>query len=77
MRLSDIMSRMGLHTYAEVALVIFFVVFVGIAIYVFSRRRRKHWDRARYMPLEDDKPLTGGEVDTEESFDPRERGEDR
>ncbi|GMV40839.1 MAG: hypothetical protein AMXMBFR64_25550 [Myxococcales bacterium] len=56
MRLSDIMSRMGLTTWAEVALVIFFGVFVGIAIYVFAVRKRSRWEKARYLPLEQDPP---------------------
>lgn len=56
MSLSDIVSRMGATTFAEVALVLFFLVFVGICVYTFLRRNRERYDRARYLPLEDDVP---------------------
>jgi len=52
MSLSDIMSKAGLHIWAEMALVIFFAVFVGILIYLFVRKR-KSWDHTRHLPLED------------------------
>ena len=55
MSLTDIMSNAGLSTYAEVALVIFFLAFVGIVIYVFSRRRGQ-WNHERDLPLEHDDP---------------------
>jgi cbb3-type cytochrome oxidase subunit 3 len=53
MSLTDIMSNAGLSGYAEIALVIFFLVFLGIVVYVFSRRRTK-WDHERHLPLEDE-----------------------
>jgi cbb3-type cytochrome oxidase subunit 3 len=55
MSLSDIVSNAGLATYAEVALVIFFAIFVGIVAYVFLRRRST-WERMRQLPLDDDSP---------------------
>jgi cbb3-type cytochrome oxidase subunit 3 len=55
MSLSDIVSNAGLATYAEIALVIFFLVFVGIVAYVFLRRRGA-WERMRQLPLDDDSP---------------------
>ena len=58
MRLSEIMSHAGLAFYAEVALVIFFVVFVAIVLRVFSRSRRAKYDAAARMPLDDEKPVT-------------------
>lgn len=56
MRLSDIMGHMGLAFYAEVGLVIFFAVFVAVALrLIFARRElAATYDRARFMPLEDD-----------------------
>ena len=54
MRLSDIMSAMKLSTYAEVALVIFFAVFVGVVLHVYRKGGRREYERARFMPLEDD-----------------------
>jgi cbb3-type cytochrome oxidase subunit 3 len=60
MRLSDVMSNMGLTSFAEIALVLFFLVFVGIVIYTFLRRNRKKYQEASMLPLEDDDP---GEID--------------
>ncbi len=51
--LSDIMSAMRLTFWPEVALVVFFVAFVAIVIYVFSRRKG-YWERERRLPLDDD-----------------------
>jgi hypothetical protein len=56
MRLSDIMSAAGLGSWAELGLVVSFLSFSAIAVYVLLRRRAS-WDRARYLPLEND----GGE----------------
>ncbi len=58
MRLSDIMAHAGLTGYAEVALVIFLVAFLAIVIAVFAPGRRKDWERAGRMPLDDDTPQT-------------------
>ena len=55
MSLSDIVGNAGLATYAEVALVIFFAIFVAIVAYVFMRRRGA-WERMRQLPLDDDSP---------------------
>ena len=52
MSLGDIMSNAGLSSWAEVALVIFFVAFLGIVIYVFTRKRGK-WNHEADLPLED------------------------
>ena len=53
MSLSDIVSNAGFTIYAQVALVIFFLVFVGILIYVFLCRKSS-WDHVRRLPLDDD-----------------------
>ena len=52
MKLSDVMSAMGLATYAEVALVIFLVVFAAVAIDVLRGGRRK--ESLALLPLADD-----------------------
>jgi cbb3-type cytochrome oxidase subunit 3 len=52
MKLSDLMSKMGLHTYAEVALVIFFVVFLAVIVAVLRRDRRAD-EHASRLPLDD------------------------
>ena len=56
MSLSDIVSNAGFAIYAQVALVIFFLVFVGIVVYVFLRRKSS-WDHVKNLPLDDDGPL--------------------
>ena len=60
MSLSDIMSQAGLSSWAEAALIVFFVVFVGIVLYV-ALRRRGAWDRARRLPLDDGEPVGDAE----------------
>jgi len=52
-KLSDVMSAMQLAHYAEVALLIFFAVFVGVVVHVLRRGLFEQWERARYLPLED------------------------
>ncbi|TFG45521.1 MAG: cbb3-type cytochrome c oxidase subunit 3 [Gemmatimonadales bacterium] len=58
MRLSDIMSNAGLSTYAEIALVIFLIAFLLIAVSVFAPSRRKEFEEASRMPLDDVHPQT-------------------
>lgn len=58
MRLSDIMSNAGLSAYAEIALVIFLVAFLLIAVSVFAPSRRQEFDEASRMPLDDVHPQT-------------------
>lgn len=53
MKLSDIMSAAGLALYAEVALVIFFVVFVLVAVRVLGGRQ--DYRRVQMLPLDDDR----------------------
>ena len=56
MRLSDIMSHAGLSTYAEVALVIFLIAFLLIVVGVFAPSRKREFDEASRMPLDDVHP---------------------
>jgi cbb3-type cytochrome oxidase subunit 3 len=58
MRLSDIMGNAGLSHYAEIALVIFLIAFLLIAVSVFAPSRRKEFDEASRMPLDDVHPQT-------------------
>lgn len=62
MKLSDVMSSMGLAVYAEVALVIFFAVFVGVLLHVYRRDLRPEYERARMMPLDDDTPQSARDL---------------
>jgi cbb3-type cytochrome oxidase subunit 3 len=56
MRLADIMSGAGLSTYAEIALVIFLLAFLLIAVVVFAPSRREEFESASRMPLDDIHP---------------------
>lgn len=53
MKLSEIMSNMGLSGYAQVAMVLFLLAFIGEAIWIFLPRNRASWHRAQHLPLED------------------------
>ena len=66
MSLTDLMSHAGLAFYAEVAEVVFFVVFLGIAWWVFRPANRARFNAESRMPLDDYQPVTvrrGGPTD--------------
>ena len=52
MRLSDIMSAMHLSSYAELALAIFMLTFLAIAVHLLLARDGATWERARFLPLD-------------------------
>jgi cbb3-type cytochrome oxidase subunit 3 len=67
MSLSEIMSSAGLSIYAEIGLVIFLAVFVGVAIYTFWTKREVDFEDTKRIPLEDEvvtpregEPVNGG-----------------
>jgi cbb3-type cytochrome oxidase subunit 3 len=51
--LTDVVSGSGLSGYAEIALIIFFGVFVAIALRLMLSKSRAYSDAAR-LPLEDE-----------------------
>lgn len=53
MRLTDVMSHLGLSIYPMVALPLFLFVFVGVLVQVFARPRKAEMDRCSRLPLED------------------------
>jgi len=53
MSLTDVMSGLGLHLFAEAGLVLFGAAFLAIVVTTFLRRNREHFERARFLPLED------------------------
>jgi cbb3-type cytochrome oxidase subunit 3 len=57
MRLSDIMSPMGLWGWAVAAMVLFVAVYAGQVWSVFSARNRELMTRAGSLPLADDLTL--------------------
>jgi cbb3-type cytochrome oxidase subunit 3 len=50
--IADVVGASGLAFYAEVALTIFFVVFVAVGVRLLGPSRQ--WDHAAHLPLEDD-----------------------
>lgn len=56
MKLSDVMSHAGLAFYAEVALVIFVVVFLAVALSTMLGRQQAEHEAARMLPLDDQEP---------------------
>jgi len=54
MRLSDIMSAMGLSLYPTVAMIFFLAVFAGVLVRVFRPSARAEMDAAARLPLSDD-----------------------
>jgi cbb3-type cytochrome oxidase subunit 3 len=53
-KLSDVMGAANLAIYAEVGLLIFFLVFVLIVWRLL--RKNTDWEHARRLPLDDDDP---------------------
>ncbi len=58
MSLTDLMSNAGLAFYAEVAEVLFFVVFLGITWWVYLPANRDRFRTDARMPLDDYQPVT-------------------
>ncbi len=57
MKLSDIMGNAGLSMYAQVALLIFFAVFIAIIIRTWAPSRRRELQDAAMLPLNDELPV--------------------
>lgn len=57
--LADVVSASGLEQYAEIALLIFFAVFVVITLRVMATKTDA-LDRASHLPLDDDAMLPTG-----------------
>jgi hypothetical protein len=58
--LSDVVGSAGLQGYAEVALLIFFVVFVLVALRALTMRSRD-LDHVARLPLDDDRPASSSD----------------
>ena len=56
MKLSDIVSHAGLAGYAELALILFVIVFVGVMLRTWRPSRRDELEAQRMLPLEPDSP---------------------
>jgi cbb3-type cytochrome oxidase subunit 3 len=55
--LTDVVSGAGLSVYAEVALVIFLIAFVGIVISLFAPGKRRTYEHLRRLPIDGDDTL--------------------
>ncbi|MCC6751497.1 MAG: cbb3-type cytochrome c oxidase subunit 3 [Deltaproteobacteria bacterium] len=58
MRLSDVVGHSGLSGYAQVALILFVLAFVGVVLRVVARRFRADDQRTARLPLDDGQPCT-------------------
>ncbi len=56
MKLSDVVAHAGLGFYAEVALILFFVVFVAVMLRTWSPAGRDELEAQRLLPLEPETP---------------------
>lgn len=56
MKLSDVVSHAGLALYAEVALVVFFAVFLAVVLRLWRPSQREELEQQRMLPLEPDTP---------------------
>jgi cbb3-type cytochrome oxidase subunit 3 len=54
MRLSDVMSHAGLAVWAEAALILFTLAFLGIVIALFRPSQKGRMDAASRLPFDDD-----------------------
>lgn len=55
--LTDVVSGAGLSGYAEIALILFVLAFVGVVISLFLPGRQKTYERMRHLPIDDDTAL--------------------
>lgn len=55
--LTDVVSGAGLSVYAEIALVIFLVAFVGVVISLFLPSRQRTYEHLRQLPIDVDPVL--------------------
>ena len=52
--LTDVVSGAGLSVYAEVALVIFLIAFLGVVVSLFVPSRQRMYERLRRLPIDHD-----------------------
>jgi cbb3-type cytochrome oxidase subunit 3 len=55
MSMTDIVSAMRLHFFAEAAFVLALAGFATVLVTVFHRKNRAPFERARFLPLEDER----------------------
>ncbi len=60
MKLSDVVAHAGLSGYAELALILFFIVFVAVVVRLWSPSHRDELEAQRLLPLDPDRPARSG-----------------
>ena len=55
--LTDVVSGAGLSIYAEIALVIFLLAFLGVVISLFVPSRQRTYEHMRHLPIDADPVL--------------------
>jgi cbb3-type cytochrome oxidase subunit 3 len=53
--LTDVVSGAGLSVYAEIALVIFLIAFLGIVLSLFAPGKRRTYEHLRRLPIDGDR----------------------
>ena len=56
--LTDVVSGAGLSIYAEIALVIFLVAFIGVVISLFVPSKQRTYEHLRQLPIDSDDSST-------------------
>ncbi len=56
MKLSDVVAHAGLSGYAELALILFFIVFVAVVVRLWRPSCRAELEAQRLLPLDPDRP---------------------
>jgi cbb3-type cytochrome oxidase subunit 3 len=56
MKLSDIMSHAGLSIYAEIAMILFIIVFVAVLVRLWRPSKRAELESQRLLPFDTDVP---------------------
>jgi len=59
MKLSDVVSAMHISIFAQVPLLIFFGIFIGVVLHLMQGRNA--FEHARQLPLDDQRPERDGE----------------
>jgi cbb3-type cytochrome oxidase subunit 3 len=55
--LTDVVSGAGLSAYAEIALILFVIAFLGVVVSLFLPSRQRVYERMRRLPIDRDAPL--------------------
>jgi cbb3-type cytochrome oxidase subunit 3 len=52
--LTDVVSGAGLSGYAEIALILFVIAFLGVVVSLFLPSRQRVYERMRHLPVDRD-----------------------